>query len=298
MQVHTDASSLALSGILLQGETSTALHMVNAVSKKTTSAESKYHSSRLELLAIIWALNQLRPFILGIKFTVITDCQALVYLNLHKTVKPQIAPWFEVLHEYDFESKYRPGTRMPHADALSRAVDDDTDDVDSIDKQLMERLELCVALTKEERVRFMQQADEHLRKLIALLECKNDLTKQENSEIENFELLSGVLYRVYEGRSLLVVPKTMRKGIVIEAHNHGVRAYNIWHNRTDKPKLDSDVKPNTIPVQCPIMENELSDVPTIEHNDRENTVSKFDIPPVPLQAQLVLKLINYYLKIK
>jgi len=42
-QVHTDASSLALSGILLQGETPTALHMVYAVSKKTTSAESKYH---------------------------------------------------------------------------------------------------------------------------------------------------------------------------------------------------------------------------------------------------------------
>lgn len=52
-QVHTDASSLALSGILLQGEAPTTLHMVYAVSKKTTSAESKYHSSRLELLAII-----------------------------------------------------------------------------------------------------------------------------------------------------------------------------------------------------------------------------------------------------
>jgi len=60
----------------------------------------------------------------------------------------------------------------------------------------MERLEVCVALTKEERVRFMQRADEHTRKLIALLECKNDLTKQEKSEIENVELSSGVLYRV------------------------------------------------------------------------------------------------------
>lgn len=99
-QIHTDASSLALSGILLQGETSTALHVtVYAVSKKTTSAESKYHSSRLELLAIIWTLNRLRPFLLGIKFTIITHCQALVYLNLHKTVKPQIARWFKVLHE-------------------------------------------------------------------------------------------------------------------------------------------------------------------------------------------------------
>jgi len=111
-QVNTDASSLALSGILLQGKTPTALHMVYVVSKETTSAESKYHSSRLQLLAIIWILNRLRLFLLGIKFTVITDCQALVYLNLHKIVKPQIARWSEVLHKYDFENKYRPATRI------------------------------------------------------------------------------------------------------------------------------------------------------------------------------------------
>lgn len=89
-QVHTDASAVALSGILLQGPTGTELHMVYAVSKKTTEAESKYHSSRLELYAVIWSLNRLRPYLLGIRFTVVTDCQSLVYLNMHKTVKPQI----------------------------------------------------------------------------------------------------------------------------------------------------------------------------------------------------------------
>jgi len=124
---------------------------------------------------------------LGIKFIVFTDCQALVYLNFHKTVKPQITRWFEVLHEYDFEIKYRSCTRKAHADALSRAVDDETDDVESVDKQLTERLEVCIALTKEEHVRFMQQADKHSRKLIALLESGNTLTRQEKSEIENFE---------------------------------------------------------------------------------------------------------------
>jgi len=219
-QVHTDASSHALSGILLQGDTATTLHMVYAVSKRTTSAESKYHSSRLELYAIIWTLNRLRQFLLGVKFVVYTDCQALVYLNLHKTVKPQIARWYEVLHEYDFEIRYRPGTRMAHVDALSRATDDETESR-SVDAELTERLEVCVALTKEERVRFMQQADEQSRRLIELLEVNRKLTKQEKNEVENYELSSGVLYRRYKGRALLVIPKSMRKGIVIEAHDHG-----------------------------------------------------------------------------
>lgn len=219
-EVHTDASSHALSGILLQGSTTTSLHMVYAVSKKTTTAESKYHSSHLELYAIIWTLNRLRQFLLGIQFVVYTDCQALVYLNIHKTSKPQIARWFEILNEFDFIIKYRPGSRMAHVDALSRAIDDERDPT-SVDAEVTERLEVCVALTKEERVRFMQQVDENSRKLIMLLECDGKLTKSEQNEIKDYELSSGVLYRRYKGRSLLVIPKSMRKGIVIEAHDHG-----------------------------------------------------------------------------
>lgn len=108
-QVHTDASSVALSGVLLQGSTPNELQMVYAVSKKTTDAESRYHSSHLELYVVIWTLDRLRPFLLGIRFTIITDCQSLVYLNVPKTTKSQVARWFEVLQEFDFEIKYRPG---------------------------------------------------------------------------------------------------------------------------------------------------------------------------------------------
>jgi len=31
------------------------------------------------------------------------DCQALVYLKIHKSVKPKIAQWYEILQEYDFD---------------------------------------------------------------------------------------------------------------------------------------------------------------------------------------------------
>lgn len=58
-QVHTDASSVALSGMLLQGENTKDLHLVYAVSKRTTDAEAKYHSSRLELYAVIWTVPRL-----------------------------------------------------------------------------------------------------------------------------------------------------------------------------------------------------------------------------------------------
>ncbi|CAI6377537.1 unnamed protein product [Macrosiphum euphorbiae] len=87
-EVHTDASSKGLSGILLQGDKQSSLKIVYHVSERTTRPESNYHSSQLESYAIIWTLNRLRLFLLGIRFTVVTDCQALTYLDVNKTTKP------------------------------------------------------------------------------------------------------------------------------------------------------------------------------------------------------------------
>jgi len=177
-QVHTDASTVALSGILLQGPTATDLHMVYAVSKKTTDAEAKYHSSRLELFTVLWSLSRLRPYLLSIHFTVVTDCQSLAYLNIHKTVKPQIAGWFEILQEFDFDVKFRPGSRMAHVDALSRA-DPSTPDsgVLSVEQDLAERLDVFVAMIVIDKVRFMQQGDAANANLIKLMRTTKTLTK-------------------------------------------------------------------------------------------------------------------------
>lgn len=220
-QVHTDASAIALSGMLLQGPTTTDLHMVYAVSKKTTQAESMYHSSRLELYAIIWTLTRLRPYLLGIQFTVVTDCQALTYLNVHKSVKPQVARWFETLQEFEFDIKYRPGTKMAHVDALSRVVYSESGPEESVETEVSKRMEVFVALSVGDRVRFMQQADIQTKNLIQLLQTPELCTRQEMGTMVDYELEGGLLYRRYQGKLLLVVPKCMRKGIVIGAHDYG-----------------------------------------------------------------------------
>ncbi|CAI6358840.1 unnamed protein product [Macrosiphum euphorbiae] len=217
-EVHTDASAKALSGILFQGDRTTDLRMIYAVSKRATSAESKYHSSRLELYAIIWTLNRLRHYLLGIRFTVITDCQALVYLNVHKTTKPQIARWYEILQEFDFEIKYRPGTRMSHVDALSRVLYDGAEPDDSVDVEISNRVDVYVTMTKHEAVRLLQATDEGTRRIIELL---NGEPTQNNNEATGYQVTEGVLYKVHRGRPLLVVPKSMRKGVVIAAYDYG-----------------------------------------------------------------------------
>uniref|UniRef100_A0A2S2R931 RNA-directed DNA polymerase n=1 Tax=Sipha flava TaxID=143950 RepID=A0A2S2R931_9HEMI len=90
-KLYCDASSVGISGMLLQRGDNGHLHLVHAVSKKTTSAEGNYHSSRLELMVIVWSMTRLRQHLIGIKFIVMTDHQAIVHTQ--KTVQPQIVRW-------------------------------------------------------------------------------------------------------------------------------------------------------------------------------------------------------------
>jgi len=85
-----------------------------------SDTETRYHSSKLELLCILWSIHKLRQFLLGVKFVVYTDCQALMYLNNFKSKDSQVAPWHDSLQEYEYEIKHRPGAHMSHVDALSR----------------------------------------------------------------------------------------------------------------------------------------------------------------------------------
>lgn len=166
------------------------LKIVYCVSKKTTEAESHYHSSRLELYAIIMTLRRFRPYLLGMEFTIVTDCQASVYLTEHKSTKHQIVRWFDELQEYNFSVKYRPGTKMRHVDALSRAP-------------VMNKItnadgghEVLTLLTLTERMKYMQRGDQETRRIISILEKpKEDRTKYEISLTSEFKLLNGILYR-------------------------------------------------------------------------------------------------------
>lgn len=50
------------------------LHPVHYMSRKTTDAESRYHSYELEALAIVRALEKIRIYLEGIKSEIFTDC--------------------------------------------------------------------------------------------------------------------------------------------------------------------------------------------------------------------------------
>lgn len=56
-ELHTDASAKGVAAMLLQKGADSQFHLVYCVSRATTEAEQYYHSSRLELLAIVWSVT-------------------------------------------------------------------------------------------------------------------------------------------------------------------------------------------------------------------------------------------------
>lgn len=112
-ELHTDTSGQGwLAGMLLKRNDNGNLHIVYCFSKKTNDAESKYHSSRLELMAIVWSLDQLKSWLIGVHVIVVIDCQALIFKNGLKTSNPQITRWFDLLQDFDIEVRHRPGATM------------------------------------------------------------------------------------------------------------------------------------------------------------------------------------------
>lgn len=119
-EVHTDASSAGYGGVLLQTHTDGKRHVVAYFSKVTQGAENKYHSYELETLAVVKSLQHFRHYLVGLKFVVVTDCNALKSTERKKDLLPRVARWWIYLQDFDFTITYRKGVLMQHADYLSR----------------------------------------------------------------------------------------------------------------------------------------------------------------------------------
>jgi len=117
--VTTDASNVAVGAILSQGKVGSDLPIAY-VSRTLNKAEKNYNTTEKELLAIVWAVKQFRPYLFGRRFTVVTDHKPLTWLFNVKDPGARLVRWRLQLEEHDYEITYKPGTSNSNADALSR----------------------------------------------------------------------------------------------------------------------------------------------------------------------------------
>ena len=117
--LDVDASDEGIGGILHQ-EQEGRERVIAYASRALNRAERNYCITEKELLAVRFFIEYFRQYLLGRKFRVRTDHQALIWLFKLKEPRGKIARWIEILSHYDFSVEYRPGNKQGHCDALSR----------------------------------------------------------------------------------------------------------------------------------------------------------------------------------
>jgi transposase InsO family protein len=206
-EVHTDASQDGIAGILLQKKDG-KLHPVSYYSRQTTPTEKKWHSYELECRAVVESIAKFRVYLLGIEFTVVTDCNALKTAGTKRDLVPRIGRWWLQLQEYKFTVDYRPGNRMQHADALSRNPVDD------------EPPPTILHLDIDDWVLSSQLADQKLREIRDILK-RPPSTAYEHDVYKNYALRNERVYRITVNGIQWVVPKGMRRQVIQQVHDEG-----------------------------------------------------------------------------
>lgn len=122
--VQTDASGVGLGAVLLQ-EVDGHRRPVAFISRKLFERERRYAAVELEALAIKWALDSLRYYLLGRPFHLETDHRALQWLEKMRDTNSRVTRWYLSLQPYNFTVQYRPGATNRVADFLSRIPEDE-----------------------------------------------------------------------------------------------------------------------------------------------------------------------------
>ena len=120
-QLETDASSEGLGAILSQRQADGKWHPIAYGSRELKGGEVKYHSSKLEFLALKWAITeQFREYLQYRSFTVLTDNNPLTYILTTPNLDALGHRWVAALAGYNMTIRYLKGSDNKVADTLSR----------------------------------------------------------------------------------------------------------------------------------------------------------------------------------
>ena len=155
-RLYTYASTAGLGAMLAQVRDGKE-RIICCASRSLNQAEKAYPATKLECLAIVWAVAKFRPYLMAMPFEVFTDHYELQWLKTMRTESALLHRWSAALKEYDFTVHHRPGKAQTHVDGLSRLTVDPAPPEDTL-------LHVHVLHTEEEARKLAQElhSDTHL----------------------------------------------------------------------------------------------------------------------------------------
>ncbi|GJR89865.1 reverse transcriptase domain-containing protein [Tanacetum coccineum] len=138
-ELMCDASDFALGAVLGQRHEK-HFRPIHYASKTLNEAESRYTTTEKEMLAVVYAFEKFRSYLVMNKCTVYTDHSALKYLFAKKDSKARLLRWVLLLQEFDFDVVDTKGAENLAADHLSRLENPHENELDP--KEINEKFPL------------------------------------------------------------------------------------------------------------------------------------------------------------
>ena len=189
-ELMCDVSDYAIGAILGQKREIT-LQVIYYASRILNDVQLNYATTEKELLAIVFAFDKFRPYLIGNRVIVNTDHSTIKYLVTKKDVKPRLIRWVLLLQEFDLKIKDKKGTENLVANHLSRLevpskeiqINDDFPD-----KQLL-------AIEDKELVPWFADFVNYLVARVLPLEFSYQLKKRFFAQLKHYYWVEPILYK-------------------------------------------------------------------------------------------------------
>nr|GEY01943.1 reverse transcriptase domain-containing protein [Tanacetum cinerariifolium] len=159
-ELMCDASDYAIGAVLGQRK-SKHFQPIHYASKTMTEAQIHYTTTEKEILAVVYAFEKFRPYLVLSKSTVYTDHSALKYLLNKQDAKPRLLLWVLLLQEFDITILDKKGSENLAADHLSRLENPHHDVLENTDINENFPLETLGSLTSHNTPWFADIANFH-----------------------------------------------------------------------------------------------------------------------------------------
>ncbi|KAJ9552607.1 hypothetical protein OSB04_016652 [Centaurea solstitialis] len=118
-EIRCDASDYAVGAVLGQRKNN-HFQPICYASRTLNDAQENYTTTEKELLAVVFAIEKFRSYLVLSKIIVYMDHSALKYLFAKPDAKPILIRWILLLQEFDIEVRDKRGAENLAADHLSR----------------------------------------------------------------------------------------------------------------------------------------------------------------------------------
>ena len=106
-KIQCDASGVALNAVLTQENEAGEEHPIVYLSRTLDQHKKNYTVSEKELLAVLWSIEKLRPYVEDNHFTVVTDHSALKWLRNLKDPTGRLGRWALKMQQWVFDIVHR-----------------------------------------------------------------------------------------------------------------------------------------------------------------------------------------------